>query len=359
MDNHTDFSRGPYNEILPPPLVGGVDEEEALAMLAQDAEARGQPISIPTRGQSRKGMYNLAMLFVHQQNLKRALQGQSDDPDGQALYEAVVKNGELLSLRPAGMESLFFFGFAPVFGRVAESQWRVGLPEHGQTAAVAGEAGAAIEAAWKVYVEWSKQEAERFAEIADRFLKAVPHALNHDYWAAQMRDDETRAAQIADAVAVEWLGKHQSFRLTTPKGTRLFESSSPERAARIGEAVARQMKVEPQYPSPADMLRVFCADGGAPRLRAIGAEGVWMLGHDQVRAKWEGGDKRLAVIADRRGVEPRSYALVLDKKSIVELREAGKPIASIALPPNVAKFLSDPDSQAVVLWWAMQQLDAD
>src|SRR5690554_3010708 len=109
------FNTGPYGEIFPPPLVSGLSPDEALGRLLQGAEKAGKPISsVPSRGESRRGMYNLAMLYVHQTNLARAIAGIIPDPEAEALRRAVIEEGQALSLRPLGMEKLWFTTFAPV-----------------------------------------------------------------------------------------------------------------------------------------------------------------------------------------------------------------------------------------------------
>ena len=363
-----DFTRGPYGEILPPPLVSGLDPDEALAQFVQAAEQSGNPVTVPSRGQSRKGMINLAMLYAHQQNLKRALSGLSDDgvgdnADGQALYEKVVEDGELLSLRPLGLERLHFTTFAPVLRHFEANRWRVGLPsstldKRGRTAVISGEPGEVLEKAWALYVKWSAEEGEQFGESVDKLLDAVPYSLNHAYWASLLRGGQS--AVVAQGVSVGWLGRHQTYRLTTPKGERIVEASSPERAARMAESLAQKAKLEMIYPSTSDVLNALLAEWA---LRSDEAPepvqdmtGVWIIG--DVRARWEGGN-RLAALSHAKSDGGR-YAL-LREKGAAQLVDVGEPskknLGVTALPPNLAQGMAKADGQLALLVWAAMQLE--
>jgi hypothetical protein len=411
-----DFTRGPYGEILPPPLVSGVDPDEALAQFVQAAERSGNPVTVPSRGQSRKGMINLAMLYAHQQNLKRALSDLSDDgvgdnADGQALYEKVVEDGELLSLRPLGLERLHFATFAPVLRHFEANRWRVGLPsstldKRGRTAVLEGEPGDVLEKAWALYVKWSAEESDQFGETVDKLLDAVPYSLNHAYWAGLLRGGQS--AVVAQGVSVGWLGRHQTYRLTTQKGERIVEASSPERAARMAEALAQKARLEMIYPSASDVLDALLAewalrsDGGAGDAPepVQDAAGVWVIG--DVRARWDGGGtigiaNRLAVLSHTARSDSRAdsigslgiprtpfggatrnrgrwaYALLRDKGAarLVDVadsigvanrgRQASeasrKSIGATALPPNLAQGLATADGQLALLVWAAMQLE--
>jgi hypothetical protein len=365
-----DFTRGPYGEILPPPLVSGVDPDEALAQFVQAAERSGNPVTVPSRGQSRKGMINLAMLYIHQQNLKRALSGDlpddgvGDNADGQALYEKVVEDGEMLSLRPLGLERLHFATFAPVMRHFEANRWRVGLPsstldKRGRTAVIEGEPGAVLEKAWALYVKWSAEESEQFGETVDKLLDAVPYSLNHAYWAGLLRGGQS--AVVAQEVSVGWLGRHQTYRLTTQKGDRIVEASSPERAARMAEALAQKAKLEMIYPSASDVVNALLAEWAL--LRSDEATepvqdmaGVWFIG--DVRARWEGGN-RLAVLSHTARSDSR-YALLRDKGAaqLVDVSEANrKSLGVTALPANLVQGLAKADGQLALLVWAALQLE--
>ena len=375
-----DFKRGPYGEIFPSPLVSSGDEEEALAALARDAEQRGSPITMPSRGQSLKGMINQGMVRLHQLNLQRALRGEMpDDPDAQALYQAVVVEGEPMSLRPLGLESLAFTTFAPVLRHLQDKLWRIGLPPapnmagkpgQGRTEIIAAdEPGQALEKAWRLYVKWSNEESEQFGLIADKLLAAVPHSLYHDYWAGQLRSGQP--AFIAPNVTIEWLGKHQTFRLTSPKGTRIFSVSGPERAARVAEAITRQAKIAPAYPAADDVLQslkgTWADSHGEPLEPAKDLSDVWHIGN--VRARWDGWgatrekEKRIGVLS----LDERRYALTLmmDKDNAgasVQVSDASegqaKTLGTTHLTPiMVSRWLTTYDGQMALLIWAALQIE--
>ena len=353
--NDIGFSRGPDGEVFPPPLVSGVGPEEALALLEQDARVNGNRIThVPKRGQSRQGMYNLAMLYVHQRNLKLALAGRlMDDADGRALYESIVEQGDPLSLRPIGMETLYFSTFAPVFRRIEEHRWRVGLPDRGRTASITGEAGEALERAWAMYIEWCQDESERFATAVDELLKTgnADQSLNHEYWEFLLRQGQV---EIAHGVSVERMGKHSIYRLTTPRGQRIFKAGSPGRATRIAEAVARQAKADLRYPTAREVLGVLTTATGIPTPVQTGT--TWTIG--EAEARWEDSGNRLVLIA--RG--DSRYALVRRRGAVFLVRRAGRSrkkttLAQTALAPNVIQWLQQDTGRLVFLVWAVSRIE--
>ena len=357
--NDIGFARGPDGEVFPPPLVSGVGPEEALALLEQDAKMNGNRIThVPKRGQSRQGMYNLAMLYVHQRNLKRALAGQlMDDADGRALYESIVEQGDPLSLRPIGMEALHFSTFAPVFRRIEEHRWRVGLPDRGRTALIAGEAGEALERAWAMYIEWCQDESERFVAAVDGLLKTgnVDQGLNHECWGFLLRRGQV---DIAHGVSVERMGKHSIYRLTTPRGQRIFKAGSPERATRIAEAIARQAKANLRYPTAQEALGVLTTATGIPTPVQTGT--TWIIG--EAEARWEGSGNRLVsrlVVIAR---DDSRYALLRRRGTVVLVRRAGSSrkkttLAQTALAPNVVRWLQQDTGRLVFLVWAVSRIE--
>ena len=147
------FSRGPHGEIFPPPLVAGASPEEALReMVGGDIYERMEPAE-------RKAFYGEALLYIHQQNLRRALAGEmADDPDADALCWAVVQQGEPMSLRPLGMEEMEFKTFAPVLRRVGDDRWQVGIPDDGHHVILIGDAPSVLRQAQQLYVAWAEAE---------------------------------------------------------------------------------------------------------------------------------------------------------------------------------------------------------
>jgi hypothetical protein len=189
-------------------------------------------------------------------------------------------------------------------------------------------------------------------------LDAVPYSLNHAYWAGLLRGGQS--AVVAQGVSVGWLGRHQTYRLTTPKGERIVEASSPERAARMAESLAQKAKLEMIYPSTSDVLNALLAEWA---LRSDEAPepvqdmtGVWIIG--DVRARWEGGN-RLAALSHAKSDGGR-FAL-LREKGAAQLVDVGEPskknLGVTALPPNLAQGMAKADGQLALLVWAAMQLE--
>ncbi len=149
----TDFSRGPYGEIFPPPLLGGVTPAELDEIVHEmvDDEALLADVDLSQ-------FHDEAMLYLHQQNLLDVLAGRREDPDVADLREAVLQ-GEPLSLRPLGHEDISYRTFAPVLQRISDNSWRLGVESYGQTATVAGDnAGVALRRARQIYTGWAEAE---------------------------------------------------------------------------------------------------------------------------------------------------------------------------------------------------------
>jgi hypothetical protein len=349
-----DFTRGPYGEIFPPPLgVSGLDPDEALDMLAMDSGSESGPAPMPTRGKRRVGMVNLAVFHIHQQTLKGVLGGQwGDDPDEEAIYKAVVENGEPMSLRPLGFESLYFSSFAPVLKRVEGDRWRVGLPGFGKDLLIEGTPPEVLENAWATFAKWSDEEETHLTRTLDKLLSAFPQSINHEVWGITMRMGQ--AAILGEAAGVEWLGKHDVFRVTVNEGQRLIRTSSPERAARMTEIMARQVKQSIRYPDAGQIVDLLLASGEmtgpVPKI-----EGAWRIG--KLGATWRGEGKFLALLTNgKEGI----YHLTMEKSEIqvaaINGKKSTKIIGRSALASNLAEFQKTDDGRRALCVWAATKI---
>lgn len=277
------FSRGPYDEILAPPLTSGLDPEAALAQMVAAVEASGHEITIPKRGESRRGIINVAFLYCHQINLAAALSGTlTEDPAAVALARAILDAREPLSLRPLGLESLYFATFAPVLQRLAGDNWRVGRADWGRTLVFeATDPAQALEHARQVYVKWTAAEDEKWADWAKNAVRQVPPHYQRLVWLVQLTQSEDLRASLGGEVALERLGKHSTYRLSTARGERIIDVSSPARAVALAVAVRQQTAASPlpAFDAPT-MLRTLDALA-APSISQQGD--TWTLG--PVRAK--------------------------------------------------------------------------
>jgi hypothetical protein len=141
-----EFERGPFGEILPPSLVAGMPADEALEVLARDS---GEPAGV---------VENLGLVYVHQRRLRQVIGGELDESEARDLYQAVVVEGERLSLRPLGQEERAFSIFAPVLQRIKGERWRVGVAGQGRTREITALLGRVVELAQGVFVGWCEAE---------------------------------------------------------------------------------------------------------------------------------------------------------------------------------------------------------
>ncbi len=125
-----EFERGPYGEIVPPSL------------------AVGMPLD------------NLGLVYVHQRRLRQAIAGELDEAEARDLYQAVVVEGERVSLRPLGQEECVLSSFAPVLQCIEGDCWRVGVAGQGRTRDITAPPGRVVELAQGVFVEWCAAEGE-------------------------------------------------------------------------------------------------------------------------------------------------------------------------------------------------------
>lgn len=318
-----EFNRGPYGEILPPPLVAGASPEEAAEFLVQTASANDQPITtVPSRGKARDGHLNQALLFLHQQNLSLALSGDlSHDPDAAALRTAILR-GEPLSLRPLGQEQLYFATFVPVLQMIGSDLWRIGKPNRGRHHIFQGSPGEAMMVAHRLYVSWAEEEQKAFKAWARRAITRLIPDYRRLIWLADLTG-QTMTAELAPGFALQRLGKHISYRLITPKGWRIIETGRPERAVAIAQAVLEQQGLELPPDSPAEVLAALTALGQPlPQLDVNG----WRVG----RFKGQVIDEQRAVLSHGQ----RRYGLLLRRAraSLVE-PEREREIDRLALEP--------------------------
>lgn len=154
------FKRGPYGEIFPPPFLSHVTPEEAWKRYYAFNLARGVKLSGPQNEAEKPVWHNLAAVYCHQVRLREVIGGTAKD---ETLVEAtlraqVVEQGELLSIRPIGMEHRAPKTYAPVIRCLEASTWQFGLPEHGRSTMIEAQAGEIIEKAQLLYVQWQQEE---------------------------------------------------------------------------------------------------------------------------------------------------------------------------------------------------------
>ena len=154
------FQRGPYDEILPPPLIGDVSPEECWKRLYAFSLSKGTKLDKPETDEDRAVLYNLGGVFVHQMRLREVIGGQAETEVEIALRDAVWQ-GERLSLRPLGLEDKVFQTFAPVLERLGTTEWLVGVAGEGQVEPLIGVPPKdVVEQAQEIYVRWRDAESK-------------------------------------------------------------------------------------------------------------------------------------------------------------------------------------------------------
>lgn len=299
------FVRGPYGEIFPPPLLVGVDPDQALAELERASEELGSPIvNMPGRGRSRDGMYNLALLRAHQLRLRAAIAGHMmDDPDARDLHEAVAVQGEPMSLRPMGLEDLSFAGFAPVLQRIEGDRWRVGVEGHSKTAGIVASLPEVVAKAQSVYVAWSDDDDVQWEGRIGRALKRMPHLLFHDLWAAQFQRDGVW--DRGGGFRLQALRGHGTCRLETPAGVRILNASRL-RAVHVCDALAMRAGVPFPVPQPGDVIAWLEREGIPPVDRSTTpwqagpVQFAWRSSGGRASALFSLGEERYVLLAGRR-----------------------------------------------------------
>lgn len=153
------FQRGPYGEIFPPPFLSHVTPEEAWKRYYAFNLSIGVKLSGPLNEAEKPLWYNYAAVFCHQTRLREVIGGSApDETPEEAALRTQVEQGELLSIRPIGMEHRAPKTYAPVIRRVDGNTWQFGLPERGRVQVIEAQAAEIIEKAQHLYVQWQQEE---------------------------------------------------------------------------------------------------------------------------------------------------------------------------------------------------------
>jgi hypothetical protein len=160
------FQRGPYGEIFPPPLLSHVTPEEAWKRYYAFNLSMGVKLDGPQSEVEKPIWYNLAAVYCHQIRLREVIGGTVKDVTPvEAALRAQVEQGEMLSIRPIGMEHRSPKTFAPVLKRLHAESWQVGLPNHGRSTVLEAQPDAIIATAQALYVQWQREEKAKADQV--------------------------------------------------------------------------------------------------------------------------------------------------------------------------------------------------
>lgn len=158
--NDITFQRGPYGEIFPPPLLSHVTPDEAWKRYYAFNLSLGIKLDGPQNDAEKPVWYNLAAVYCHQIRLRDVIGGNAKgETPVEAALRTQIEAGELLSIRPVGLEHHNPKSYAPVLKRLEISSWQFGLPGRGRSTRMEAHSGEAIEKAQMLYTTWQKEEA--------------------------------------------------------------------------------------------------------------------------------------------------------------------------------------------------------
>jgi len=345
-----EFQTGPYGEVYPIPLTTGIDPDDALKALTDASAAMGSPVDVPTRGKSLGGMYNLGMLYVHQLRLREALAGELSLPEAEALRRTVMVDRQPMSLRPLMMERLEY-GFAPILTYLGDDRWRVGAGDRSVTFEESDPARA-VARAQQLFTTWADADDERWQAAVEKVMARYPRSLFHDYWAHYTRHHDEGWERGA-GFHLQLLGRHNTFQLTTPKGSRVFTTSCL-RAAHITDAIARHAGVQPDYP-PSPVVMEWLTVEGLPLPHMTDEVGDrWQVGAIRVRRLR---DKHVILLEDAGGDRyvirhegRRPKELVLRPLVDGEADES-KMLAHTVVEPPLKEWMKDMGRTVLTMWF--------
>ncbi len=257
------FPRGPYGEILPPPLTAHTTPQQALDRLVRDT---GTPVHVPRRGRSLEGMYNVALVYAHQLRLREVLAGQYTLEVEAVLYRVVMEEGQPLSLRPPTLEALALDSFAPVLTYLGDHRWQVGLPGHGKvTTFTEADPARAVARAQDIFATWAEADEVAFLQAGKRAMRRHPRHLFHEYWLWVL---ETQGEWVRDGgYRLVWHGRHNEMDLWTPQGLRPLDMDRLQ-AVHMTDALAWESGIPPPWPRP-EALDAWLEAVHAPRPQAV------------------------------------------------------------------------------------------
>jgi hypothetical protein len=336
-----DFQRGPYGEILPPPLVAGLHPDELIKQLVGGEQGVA---SLLPQG-NREDWQTLAMLQAHQQRLREAIAGRlQGDPDGQALHQAVVVEGEPMSLRPLGMEQLIFPSFVPVLQRAADNRrWQIGVEGQGGSMTMTAPIGDVVRVAQEVYVAWAEADFNRWQAKVERALAQVPRSLLHEFWAGWLSSSGYwqcgEFSLVRDA---------ETLLLHTPDSVRFLSLSAVE-AVHVCDALARQAGAVPDsMPTTPKQIIQWLQAKGVPLPK--GKDTHWRIG--QVEITWSGWRNDGAALALFETAGAEQDCVLIRQGNIVKLVRNEHCLAETALPSN---WLESKHGLVVLAMWAVEQ----
>lgn len=230
------MTTGPYNELYPPPLIVGLSEDEIVEAYLRHIKDTGTHVDVPTRGKSRQGFVNLAIVHYHQRSLERAIIGELDTEEGNLIHSWVM-SGRPISLRPLGMENLYTKSFAPVF-TYTDGVGLFSLKNQKLHKTFSGTLQETFLLARAAYVTACEDESEKRKDQLKEGVKHLPHTVTQVIHLGRLIASGSDEVHYQQSV-LQKMGNHGMYSWTRTIGRVFFEAHKPYMAIRYLHLMTR------------------------------------------------------------------------------------------------------------------------
>lgn len=153
------FPRGPYGEILPPPLISHVTLEEAWQQYKEFKLAINDGPDPDVFLEMHEG-WSLHLIFhTHTHRLEAVLTGAARNmSERETQLQACFQRGELLAFPSFTTGEDYPATFVPVLKQLGATSWQFGLPGHGRVVTFEADASDLFGEVKGLYMRWLWEE---------------------------------------------------------------------------------------------------------------------------------------------------------------------------------------------------------